>query len=249
MSGLFYDLGRTLGYAAIPAIRTSKSVWHSLAGTEAASIRAETEFGQAMASELRLQVGVSTDAEDQSLVRGIGQRLATRVRNKHRTFRVEVMREGNPVAVGLPGGFVFVSTPLLDLAQHDPDELAFVIGHEMGHIVRGHALERLSNRLALEGVSTVLSRGLLNPWMRNSDLRWLETAYGTEAESEADEFGVRIATAAGWDRRAVIRFLERLSRRRRESEGGEYLRSHPAEEERLKSLKSLLPRSSGPVQA
>ncbi len=193
---LFFNLGRGLGYAALPVIKKSKLAWQSLAGTGAETQRAESEFGRALAAELRLRVGVVNDQMDLALVRKIMQRLSARVKDKQRVFRIDVLLEQAPTAMALPGGFIFLSDGLLNLCERQPDELAFVIGHEMGHVIRGHALQRMLTRIGIEGFSAIVSRGLLNSAIRQSGLKWLESSHAPEAEFEADEFAVRIASRA-----------------------------------------------------
>lgn len=240
MSDLFFQLGRRVGRRVVPALRKSTWVWQSLTGNEADSIRAETEFGRALATELRLKVGTSHDTDDIALVRDIAGKLTAKLRNRERTFRIDIARVQDCSAIALPGGFVFVNTGLLDFCQRDPPELAFVIGHEMGHIVRGHALERMLSRIGVEGLSAVLSRGLLNPMLRETGIQWLESAHSRQAEREADEFGVRIAKAAGFDPSAALRLFQRLQERRNNQEGiGDYFASHPPEAERIANIRPL----------
>jgi predicted Zn-dependent protease len=50
-----------------------------------------------------------------------------------------------PGAFALPGGFLYVTRPLLEICGFDEDEVACVVGHEMGHVVRGHAMERITS--------------------------------------------------------------------------------------------------------
>lgn len=241
MAGLFYNLGRGLGYASIPAIRKSKWVWKSLTGDAAESLQAEAEFGRALAGELRLKTGTSHDAVDLALVRGIGERLAACVRNKLRTFKVDLLLETEPTAMALPGGYIFVTPALLELAERNPDELAFVIGHEMAHVIRGHALERVLTRIGTEGVSRILSRGLVSPALRETGLKWLESAHSRESEKEADEFGVRVAAAARYDAQAALKLLERFSALRDSGSGlPAYFGSHPPESERIANVKAVL---------
>jgi beta-barrel assembly-enhancing protease len=241
MSDLFFNLGHRLGSASLSALRKSRWVWKSLTGSEAESIRAEGEFGSALAAELRLKTGVSHQAEDVNLARDIGRKLSACVRNKLRTFHVEVLLDPAPTGLALPGGFIFLSTGLLDLCKRDPDELAFVVGHEIGHIVRGHALERMVNRIGVEGLSAILSRGLLNPVLRQSGIKWLESAHSRQAELEADEFGVKIAGVAGYQQAAAIGLLQRLAALRETPRGiGDYFASHPPEAERVANIQAVL---------
>src|SRR6478609_6128779 len=209
MGGLIYNLGRGVGHATIPLIRKSKLVWRALAGDDAAAIAAEGEFGRSMAAQLRLKTGVSHEPGDLALVREIGTRLSACVRKKERTFQFEVLRDAAVTALALPGGFIFVSAPLLNECERNADELAFVLGHEMGHVVRGHAMERALTRIGAEGLSTILSRGLLNPALREAGLDWLQRSHAKEAEMEADEFAVRVSRAAGFDPAAGLNWLKR----------------------------------------
>ena len=241
MSDLFYHLGRTVGYGVIPAIRKSKWVWRSLTGNETEAIQAETEFGQALATELRLKIGTSHDPEDNELLREIARRLSACVRNKQRTFRVDIALVEGPSAMALPGGFIFVGVGLLDFCERDPHELAFVIGHEMGHVIRGHALDRMLSRIGAEGLSSILSRGLLNPVLRQTGLRWLESAHSREAELEADEFGVRIGVAGGYDPIAALRLLQRLGAvRNKAGRSSDYFATHPPEADRTAAIRAVL---------
>jgi predicted Zn-dependent protease len=241
VSNLFFQLGRTMGYATIPAIRKTKLAWKSLTGTGAESIEAETEFGRALAAELKLKTGVSRDAQDVGLVDEITRQLATCVRNKARTFKTGILLDPSISAVSLPGGYLFISQGLLPFCDRNPDELAFVIGHEMGHVVRGHALDRVLLRIGSEGLSSILSRGLLTPMLRDAGLKWLHASYAAEPELEADEFAVRVAGAAGYRAEAALQFLGRTTALRASGgELGEYLTSHPPDEERCKQIRTLL---------
>jgi predicted Zn-dependent protease len=218
-------------------------MWHSFAGNEADSIQAEAEFGHAMAAELRLKTGISREPADVELVGNIGRKLSACLRNKRRTFKVEILLDDAPMAVAIPGGFIFVSAGLLQFCGRSGDELAFVIGHEMGHIVRGHALERVLRRIGVEGLSSVLSRGLLNPALRQTGLQWLQTSHAQEAEFDADEFALRVAAAAGFNTAAAVCLLERLAAGRH-APGGlpHYFASHPPEAERINNLEQALGR-------
>lgn len=240
MGDLFFKLGRSLGYATIPALRKTRSAWQSLVGNEAESVLAQTEFGRAMAAELRLKVRLSNDDTARALLREVLVRLSAQVRNKDRTFQIDVLEDPTPAAMALPGGFLFVSTGMVDFCQRNPHELAFLIGHEMGHVVRGHALERVLTRIGVEGLSAVLSRGLLNPVLREAGLRWLENPHAPEAELEADEFGARIAWAAGYESSAVTELFKRFSAWRVSGKPlGHFLSSHPAEAERMARIKEV----------
>lgn len=239
MSGLFFHLGRKLGRAAVPLARKSKWVLASLTGTEAESIRAETGMGAAMAAELRASLSGVAAPEDTALLTDICRRLTACVRNKLRTFHVEVIQTGHPTAFTLPGGFIFVDSALLDLCARRADELAFVVGHEMAHVIRGHTLDRWVAQMGADVVNSLLSRSALGPWLRQTGLTLLQSAYSRDNEQEADELGARLAQAAGYAPAGALHLLQRLSRGGSPQGLGQYFASHPPVPERMAHLRSL----------
>ncbi|MCI0534923.1 MAG: M48 family metalloprotease, partial [Verrucomicrobiales bacterium] len=143
MSNFFYNLGRQLGRGAIPAIRQSKVIWNGLTGTEEDMLRAERALGSALAVKLRASTEPSGDPQNAEMANELCRRMAARLKNSRRTFHCEVTRSDIPSGMALPGGFIFLSDSLFDLCERHPNELAFVIGHEMAHVVRGHTRDRM----------------------------------------------------------------------------------------------------------
>src|SRR5690606_4524689 len=71
-------------------------------------------------------------------------------------WETAVFVDDSPNAFALPGGKVGVHTGLFKVATNQ-DELAAVIGHEMGHMVSRHAAERVSQRYATEAAMQALN--------------------------------------------------------------------------------------------
>jgi predicted Zn-dependent protease len=250
LSGFFYNLGRKLGREAVPAIRKSKWIWDGLTGTEEEALRAEIAAGGTLATELH---SISTPVSDPAIVTSIEEvcrELSACVRSKGRSFRCEVIHDGSPNAIALPGGFLFLSDSLVELCERQPDELAFVIGHEMGHVIRGHAWNRMLNEAALRVASTVTARaGPLGAWVRQQGIVLLRTAHSRDAETEADEFGVRLAAAARYRAEGAITLLHRIERHSQQAvQLGHYFASHPPAAERIARLQPLV-RQLGASQA
>jgi Zn-dependent protease with chaperone function len=134
-------------------------------------------------------------------------------------------------AFALPGGFVFVTEPLLDLCGADRDEIAFFLGHELGHILRGHARDKLTASTFLNAVGSRL------PGAGTMLRQILNKGYSRELELEADREGVRLAGAAGFDPQAAIRALNRLAQISADHAGAlEYFSSHPPISERIRQV-------------
>jgi predicted Zn-dependent protease len=242
VSGFLYNLGRQLGHKAVPMIRKSKWIWNGLAGTDEEALRAETALGNTLAAELRAFAGPVNDPSLAALLNDLCQRLSACVRDKARTFRCELMQDNSPNALALPGGFIFVSEPLAELCERQPDELAFVIGHEMAHVIRRHVWERMLNETTLCVASAVTARaGPLGGWLRQQGMGLLRSAYSGDSEFEADELGLRLMAAAGFSPAGAITFLQRIQRLgSNPADLGQYFASHPPPSERLAKLAPIV---------
>ena len=232
----FYRVGRKAGVS----FRRAKWMWASVAGSEGDAIRAEYGVGRDMAAVVREQTRCGQDEEAQAWLADLQRQLAAGVRNRLHRFEVTLVGDDQPTAFALPGGFIFVAEPLVDLCERDRDELAFVLGHEMSHVIRRHAIDRLISQKVLSAASLVSpGRGVLAPWIRRVGLRWLEQAYSQEQEFEADELGGLLMRAAGLDLSAAVRALDRFRRLASSVDRpgfGTYLSTHPPVQERIRRL-------------
>jgi len=240
VSGLFYNLGRRVG----PHVRKAKWVWQSMTGSEAEAVRAEHQVGQDLARQIRRQLRPDTEQRTAQMVNEVGFRLARCVANKLRRFSFEVVEGAEPNAFALPGGFLFITRSIVELCEWNESEVAFVLGHEMSHVIRGHSMDRIiSNSAIALGSRAAAVRGSVLGWLQKVGVRFLESAYSQELELEADRLGVRLVEAAGYDCQACVRFLSRLAEQSRssgQSGPGSYFSSHPDFEQRIDNLKRLL---------
>ncbi|MGB7723059.1 MAG: M48 family metallopeptidase [Bryobacteraceae bacterium] len=231
MAKLLPRLGTWLGGQSRKPFRQAKWMWSWLAGTEAEAIQAEYEYGRECARQFAAQFSGKAPREKQEVVAAVGSRLADAVKDCRRQFHFSLVRASVSNAYALPGGFVFITEPLVDLCAQDPDELAFLLGHEMGHVLRGHARSQLTARTFLNAVTARLAgAGLMLRQLLNQ-------GYSRELELEADGEGARLAAAAGFDPGAAARALQRLARGASGNAGlMEYFSSHPPIAERVRKL-------------
>jgi beta-barrel assembly-enhancing protease len=234
-SSVLPGLGGWLGGKSRKPYRQAKWVWSSMAGTEDESIRAEQEYGEECARAFATQFSDKVSRTDQELVNSIGAKLADAVKDPRRKFRIEVAASAAANAYALPGGFIFITQSLLDLCGRDKDEIAFFLGHEIGHVIRGHARDRLTattffnavmSRLPAAGrlLRTLMSRG-----------------YSQLQELEADQEAIRLTSAAGFNAQTSVAALKRLLQVAPNPSGlAEYLSSHPPISERVRELEKSL---------
>lgn len=204
---------------------------------------------------------LSTDMAKVSMVRRVGQRIATAseqllVEKGHgddiRNYKWEfnLIEDDKTVnAWCMPGGKVAVYTGLLFISQ-DENGLAVVMGHEVAHAIARHGNERMSQGLLAQFGAIGLSVALAgNPGV-TSDI--FMQAYGVGAqvgfllpysriqESEADHIGLILMAKAGYDPRGAVVLWQRMN-----AKGGarppEFLSTHPAPDSRIRNIESLIP--------
>jgi predicted Zn-dependent protease len=232
---LFEALGYRLGQKAAQA----KNAFELMGGgTEEESLRAEIRLGHDMASALLEQIPL-VEANDVTLFAGqVGRWLASHVKEKKLPFAVWVTAERQANAFALPGGPIFVSWPLLELCQDQRDQIAFVLGHEMAHIVRRHTLDRLVQDAALSLLMRQApARHAASAWLGQMGQQVLAQAFSKENELEADAFAQALIRTAGGDPRAGEALLEKLVQEPA-AVAGSYFANHPPLAERLANLRT-----------
>jgi len=236
---VFYKLGR----AAAVQVRKARWMWESVAGSEADGILAERAVGRDMAAVVLEDTRRDSDPATQALLDEIGGRLAAVVRNRLHRFQVTAIEADRPTAFALPGGFIFIARSIVQLCNGSRDDIAFVLAHEMAHVIRRHAIERLLQQKVVNAVALASpARGALTSWIRRVGIHGLERAYSQDEEFEADELGLLLMRAAGFDPAGAIRILRSLGGldRSRDRLGlNRYLSTHPPIEERVNRLHRL----------
>jgi predicted Zn-dependent protease len=226
-------MGKLLGEQARKPFRQAKWMWSWVSGDEAEAIAAEREYGREFAREFAAQFPQRATAERQQLVSAVGAKLAESVKARYPGFEFTAVASREVNAYALPGGFVFVTEPLLNLCEADRDEIAFFLGHEMAHVLLGHAREQFTASAFLNAVTARLSRA--GPMLREL----LRKGYSRDLEFEADGEGAKLARAAGFEPFAGIRVLRRLAARPGgEGFPSEYFSSHPPYEDRIRKLET-----------
>jgi beta-barrel assembly-enhancing protease len=224
-------LGTRLGKQSRKPIRQAKWIWSSFTGTEEETIRAERDYGSECARAFAAQFPGTVSPEDQSLVESIGARLADAIKDPRRKFDFTVIASPQANAFALPGGYLYITGSLLEVCERDYNAIAFFLSHEIGHVLRGHARDRMTADALLRAVASRIPKaGLMLHQV-------VGKGYSRMQELEADEEAVRIAAAAGFDRSASISAMNRLAKVAPDPSGlAEYFSSHPPFAERISEL-------------
>ena len=158
---------------------------------------------------------------------------------KFKDVLVLPLREANAFVTS--DGYLVITEGLLE-RLNGRDEIAFVIAHELAHLIKGHPRNLETNPTRLERIRTEVERGL-GTSVVGTGLQLLVNAiasyYSREREREADAEAIRLMAKAGFDLNAAKRALERLS-----EVGGflSWFRSHPFINERLEIVEKSIRR-------
>ena len=99
----------------------------------------ERERGADYAKKVEKEYGLTDNSQLQAYIESLGQRLATHSPRQNVPYQFYVVEMVEPNAFALPGGFVYVSRGLLPIVNSE-DELAGVVGHEIGHVAARHSV-------------------------------------------------------------------------------------------------------------
>ena len=125
MDDFFYQLGRRTGRG----LRRGRWLLSSLSGPTPEAIAAEYAAGRDLAHAYEAGACLDETPASRALVAGIGERLGERLKNKQRRWRVVAIRDPQPGAFALPGGFLYVTGGLIEICAGDESEIAWVAKH------------------------------------------------------------------------------------------------------------------------
>ncbi|MEO0617369.1 MAG: M48 family metalloprotease [Pseudomonadota bacterium] len=189
---------------------------------------------QSQGGQFRLDPAVS------EYVARVGQKMAD-VSDRDLPYEFVVLNNGVPNAWALPGGKIAINRGLL-LEMDSEAELAAVLGHEVVHAAAKHSVRQMQRGMLLQalvvGTAVVTSDsdyGQLAAGAANVGASLLTQAYSRGAESEADLYGMRYMSRAGYDPQGAVdlqRTFLALSANRPAS-GPSLFASHPPSEQRL----------------
>ncbi len=203
----------------------------------------EIRIGRDAAARLESQVQVSKNPTDNTLVEKIGQKLAIANGLKWPfTFKVLELREVN--AFSLPGGPVYITRGLLDLTEGDEDELATVIGHEMGHTEKRHINQMYTKGLAADIFIVFATHGAVYDAARIVQALG-EMRFSRDNEYEADRCGILYSYKAGYNPNAMISFFQKMKKLEKGGKGDivqNNLRTHPLTDARIEAAKKEIAR-------
>ena len=148
----------------------------------------------------------------------------------------------------LPGGRMAIYTGLITKLKASDDEIAQVMGHEIGHALANHGAEKMSNAMLAQGVVVVAAvasgeknqNSVMAGGTALAQMGWL-LPNSRGAESEADRIGIEITARAGYDPAAAVSLWTKMNAASGGKGPPQFLSTHPAPDTRIKALTALAP--------
>lgn len=173
----------------------------------------EIELGRDNDAEVVAALGLYDDEPLSTLVEEVGATLAAQSERPGLPWTFRVLDDPTVNAFALPGGYVYVTRGLL-VHLRSADELAAVLGHEIGHVTARHGVVQLrKTRVAAASVGVFR---VVDPNLRHVGGIAASTAglallkYSRDDEYEADSLGLRYAGRAGYDPAATVAVFDVL---------------------------------------
>ncbi len=204
----------------------------------------EQEMGKAAAEQIEAHYGVLNDYQTAERVERIGQSLVAVCGRQNLKYSFKVLNTEDVNAMACPGGYVYVFKGLLDYMPSDA-ELAAVLGHEIGHVVKRHTVHQIEKNMwtqlvtILAGIASGNGDALAMS-MVVSDA--LAAGYSRADENAADREGFAYALKAGYSPYAMLVTMNKLQELALQSgnPGWGIFDSHPQPEQRIHNINKML---------
>jgi predicted Zn-dependent protease len=172
----------------------------------------EADAGNAeFARTVDLFGGVYEDRKLSDWLGAVGDGLALHCGRPDLRFTFTILDTGEVNAFSTSGGHIYVTRGLLALAANEA-EVAAVLAHEMGHIVRGDQFPRRQSQSGAGDFPFRLSPNAAELTLSPQSGSGATAGFSVEQEYGADEVGIRIVAEAGYDPAALASFLLAVSR-------------------------------------
>lgn len=229
------DLGQELLKGLSQQAETKK------AGTDTVYEEDEQQLGRQIAGNLLGAAPLVKDKALQKYVNDVGRWVANQGGRPDVEWHFGVVESDDINAFAMPGGYIIVTKGLYKLLKNEA-QLAGVLAHEIGHVVRKHHYRVLRQARLVEFGSKLLSEqaGKDNQLLQRligSGAEVVARGLDKSAEFEADRMGVVLAARAGYDLYGLPEVLERIGHVAKEDDSVMLLfKTHPHPDERIGRL-------------
>jgi predicted Zn-dependent protease len=212
------------------------------------STEQEIAMGREAAPEFEQEFdGLVEDATLQAYVNEIGQKVARVSHRSEIPYEFGLLKSDIPNAFALPGGKIYITAGLFR-AMTNEQQLAGVLGHEVGHVAARHSVQQIQKQMgmaALLEVAAAVIGGNTGEKAKAAGAIAANMAllkYSREDEYQADRLGAQYTSRAGVNPYGVVELLEVLRSMHEEEPGkfGEMFQTHPLTSSRIEAAEEFI---------
>jgi predicted Zn-dependent protease len=211
------------------------------------STQQEVQMGAEYSAQINQQLPIVQDAEINRYINVLGDSLARVADARGLDYHFFIVNAAEVNAFAVPGGYVYVNRGLIDRTQN-LSQLAGVLGHEIGHVVRRHSVEQMEKAQGAN-LGLVLGCTLIN--ICNSPVTEAAVNIGGTAlfakfsrddERESDRDAVATLVRAGINPQGIPEMFQILlnERNRNSAAVDSWFSTHPGEEDRIRETSALI---------
>lgn len=213
----------------------------------AISTQQEVQMGTEYAQQINAQLPIIQDAEVNRYINLLGDSIARLADDRNLDWQFFVVNAPEVNAFAVPGGYIYVNRGLIERAQR-MDQLAGVLGHEIGHVTRRHSVQQMEKAQGAN-VGVTLACVLTNVCNSQGAAAIINVGgsavfakFSRDDEAEADAEGVKNVVRAGIDPRGIPEMFRILldERQRSPSTVESWFATHPLEEDRIKATEAQI---------
>ncbi len=195
--------------------------------------------------------GLEQNADAQAIVDLVGQELVANsvAAGSGYPYEFHLLADDETVnAFALPGGQIFITNALF-VRFENVDQLAAVLGHEIGHVLARHGAQRIAQQELSQGLTGAVVLATYDPNDPSSQ-RTAQVAlligqlvtmkYGREDELESDWLGVCMMHQAGYDTREMVSVMQILASAAQGPRPPEFLSTHPDPGNRIGEIEAAI---------
>lgn len=210
----------------------------------------EVDLGKKTHADVLKQYAVYDNPEIQALVEQLGRDLAASSHRSHLDFTFTVLDSPQVNAFATPGGYIYITRGIMAYMNNE-EQLAGVLGHEIGHVTARHSVRQHSAQTASSLVSVIAAIATGNNQVGQMTSQFGQAfvrGYGRNHELEADRLGAEYLAEIGYDPEmmlgvvGILKDQEEFEKKRAKKEGREpqayhgVFSTHPRNDQRLQEV-------------
>lgn len=196
------------------------------------SIKQEEKLGNLLKDMIWDQFPKVNENTADTALQVIAKRLVQALDTTAYRYEFSLVKSDKINAFTIPGGNIYMFSELMKTAEN-PEEVAAVLAHEIGHAEQRHVVTKLIKELSLTVIVSVLSGG--DPSLLTKILKdIIGNSFDRKQEEEADKFALDLLEKAGISPKNLAKFFEHLKEKDLDyDENLEILMTHPHNDKRI----------------